>query len=653
VVRIRSIDRKLLRDLWRMRGQAVAIVFVMIAGVATYVAMISIYDSLAVTLERYYDEYRFADGFASVSRAPVQVAERVREIPDIVEVQTGVSALINVEIADYPDPITGLVISLLTIWGTSLRIARLNIIRAIRDLPEPRGGRPRSRTLILGAVGILGGVAITYLGFVGQAASPLLLGIPVAAFSAGPLLRRLVPQRVAGMLVAVAVLGWGLAVDVLFPTIMTSAEMDGLVAQGVVLTAGAVALAANLDRVWSMVIERLGRGGRGTAPRLGIAYPLARRFRTSMLLAMFSLVVFTMTLLTSLSASLEASSDHTAETMAAGFDLVIDSNPANPVEVDELSARSDVAAVAAVSRLQTQFQAKGLDGMRTWPITGFDAALLADGGPALLRRAGAYRSDDEAYQAVLADPTLAIVPANFLVTGADSATLDVGDRFTVVAPDGRTRELTIAAVGDTDWLETGALVSRQLTRSLFGTDEILTRTYVTVTPGANADAVADELNAAFLRHGADAKTFASVAAAGLDAFTGFLALLRGFLAFGLLVGIAGLAVVMVRAVRERRREIGMLRAMGFRSRVVRAAMLFEAGLIAVQGTLIGTILGLVIAAQLLIGTQPFGDGVTFVVPWAGLLIIVGLPLTASLAATGWPASRAAAIRPAIALRTTH
>ena len=55
---------------------------------------------------------------------------------------------------------TGLVISLVTIWATSLRIARLNIIRAIRDLPEPKVVQVRKRTLVLGAVGILAGAAV-------------------------------------------------------------------------------------------------------------------------------------------------------------------------------------------------------------------------------------------------------------------------------------------------------------------------------------------------------------------------------------------------------------------------------------------------------------------------------------------------------------
>jgi ABC-type lipoprotein release transport system permease subunit len=44
---------------------------------------------------------------------------------------------------------------------------------------------------------------------------------------------------------------------------------------------------------------------------------------------------------------------------------------------------------------------------------------------------------------------------------------------------------------------------------------------------------------------------------------------------------------------------------------------------------------------------------TLTVPWVGLAVIVAVPLVASLAATAWPAARAAAIRPAVALRTAE
>ena len=547
---------------------------------------------------------------------------------------------------------TGLVISLLTIWATSLRIARLNIIRAIRDLPEPKITKVRKRTVVLGAVGILAGAAFGFAGYLGDNAIALCLGVPVAAFSASPLLRRLLPERPARLLTATTVLGWGLAVYPLFPGVMAAGDMMVFVVQGLVLTAGAVSLASSIDRVWAFAIDRLARGGRGLAPRLGIAYPLARRFRTSMLLGMFSLVIFTVTIMTVMSASIAGNTDATVQRVAAGFDVVLDTNPANPVAVAALAERPDVAAVAGLVRGVATFDAAHLDVGRSWPVTSFDADLLEQGAPGLFRRDPVYASDEAAYRAVLDDPSLAIVPEDFLVAGVDDAVLAIGDTFSFVDPaTGRSSELTIAGVGEADWLGNGALVNGEVTEALFGDQQVVDRFYIAAADGADADALAAAVNADLLAHGADARTFTTLGTAGTGELLGFIALLRGFLGLGLLVGIAGLGVVMVRAVRERRHEIGMLRAMGFRTGIVRAAMLSEAGLIAVQGTVIGAVLGLVTTRQLLSGSDSFGDvPPPFVVPWVGLLVILGLPLVASLAATAWPASRAAAIKPAVALR---
>jgi putative ABC transport system permease protein len=433
---------------------------------------------------------------------------------------------------------------------------------------------------------------------------------------------------------------------------MGGSDMLIFVVQGVVLTVGAVSLASSLDRVWTFAVEHLGRGGRGLAPRLGIAYPLARRFRTSMLLGMFSLVIFTVTILTSFSIALASNTDVTVERVSAGYDVMVDTNPTNPIGVDELAARDDVVAIAGLARGVANFGAAHLDGTPEWAISGFDLDLLDRGTPGLFRRDGAYASDTDVYLAVLNDPSLAIVPENFLVAGVDVAVLDVGDTFTVIEPgSGDAHELTIAALAETDWLENGALVSRELTTELFGEQDIVTRYYLGVADGADADAVASSVNGAFLEQGADADTFTALINAGASKLTGFLALLRGFLGFGLLVGIAGLGVVMVRAVRERRQEIGMLRAMGFRAGLIRTAMLSEAGLIAIQGTVIGAVLGLITTRQLLLASDSFGDvPIPFIVPWVGLAIILALPLVASLAVAAWPASRAARIRPAVALR---
>ncbi len=108
---MKSIDRKLLRDLWEMRGQVLAIAGVIAGGVATFVMSLSTLDSLRLTQATYYQDYRFAQVFASLKRAPLNLAARIQEIPGVDRVETRVLAPVTVEIEDFADPVTGLLIS--------------------------------------------------------------------------------------------------------------------------------------------------------------------------------------------------------------------------------------------------------------------------------------------------------------------------------------------------------------------------------------------------------------------------------------------------------------------------------------------------------------------------------------------------------------
>ena len=111
-MKLRALDRKMLRDLAGMRGQAIAIAFVIIAGIATYVSMTSVMESLQNTLADYYADFRFADAFATVRRAPERVAARLRLVAGINSVETRVTAGANLEIATFDEPVSALIVSL-------------------------------------------------------------------------------------------------------------------------------------------------------------------------------------------------------------------------------------------------------------------------------------------------------------------------------------------------------------------------------------------------------------------------------------------------------------------------------------------------------------------------------------------------------------
>jgi putative ABC transport system permease protein len=265
--------------------------------------------------------------------------------------------------------------------------------------------------------------------------------------------------------------------------------------------------------------------------------------------------------------------------------------------------------------------------------------------------------DRAAYEAVLADPSLAIVSDFFLQEsgGPPSNRLRAGDTFTAIDPvSGAKRQLTAAAITTNDWTFNGVLVGRRVAAELLGTRGVDNRHYVAVADGADPDVVAERLTASLLGNGADARTFLDEIEGELAEQQGFFRLMQGYLALGLAIGVAGLGVVMVRAVRERRRQVGMLRAMGFQARTVRRAFLVEAAFIAFQGVAIGIGLGLLTSYQVLSKSATFGDQpLPFSVPWGGLAILFVLPLLAAMAATVAPAAQAAAIRPAAALRISE
>jgi putative ABC transport system permease protein len=109
---MRALDRKLFRDLWHLRGQVLAIAAVIMGGVATMVMSLSTYDSLVTTRDRFYSEYRFAEVFASLKRAPDPVAERLAALPGVERLETRVRAGVKLEVAGFSDPITVLLLSL-------------------------------------------------------------------------------------------------------------------------------------------------------------------------------------------------------------------------------------------------------------------------------------------------------------------------------------------------------------------------------------------------------------------------------------------------------------------------------------------------------------------------------------------------------------
>jgi putative ABC transport system permease protein len=109
---VRSLDKKLLRDLRRLWGQILAIALIVACGIAMFVAMQSNYESLKLSQGNYYNQYRFAQVFASLKRAPETITEQIQAIPGVAQMQTRVQMDVTLDVAGRSEPAIGRLISI-------------------------------------------------------------------------------------------------------------------------------------------------------------------------------------------------------------------------------------------------------------------------------------------------------------------------------------------------------------------------------------------------------------------------------------------------------------------------------------------------------------------------------------------------------------
>ncbi|WP_297793502.1 ABC transporter permease [uncultured Marinobacter sp.] len=107
-----TLRTKLLRELWHLKGQVLAIALVIGGGVAVCLMSLVNYSSLNVTRGDYYAEHRFADVFASLKRAPNHVQQQVARIPGVYNVGARVEGAAKLDIAGFDEPVSARLISL-------------------------------------------------------------------------------------------------------------------------------------------------------------------------------------------------------------------------------------------------------------------------------------------------------------------------------------------------------------------------------------------------------------------------------------------------------------------------------------------------------------------------------------------------------------
>jgi putative ABC transport system permease protein len=226
----------------------------------------------------------------------------------------------------------------------------------------------------------------------------------------------------------------------------------------------------------------------------------------------------------------------------------------------------------------------------------------------------------------------------------------VGSRVTISVPGGERLSETVAGIYAENQLLGPWLVSGQSYRELTPLSQRADMVaLIQAAPGVDPST---------LRAGLDRATndFYIVKVQTADEFkgdvagqvNGLLGLLYGLLGLAIVIAILGIVNTLALSVVERRREIGMLRAVGMQRKQVRRALYLESMLIAVFGAVLGVALGLGYGSLFARTLRSQGMD-QLAVPWGQALLFLVLAAVVGVLAALWPGVRAARTRPLAAI----
>ena len=591
----------------------------------------------------------------------------------------------------------GTVVTLVTVAFASWRISRINIVRAIRDIPEPQNSRATKKALVGGIALVLIGLLMMWRGYDTSNLGLFLLGPSLAVLGAAIVLRYFGVARRwalsgAGLLLVV----WWLQPPSVSRAIKDDWTSDFTVffVTGTMLVLGAVLVTVNnTDFVLGLISRTVGRI-RGIAPiiKSSIAYPLRFGFRTGISVAMFAVVIYSVTVM---SVVIEGFNELLGDEdrLGGGYQVMAFSlNETNPVTdlTAAIEANPDLDFVSRVdgkpsvgilrniweadAKLTDEAEEVYLDTI----LTGVDDDFANSNLYRIMLSAPEYLEDGEVdtrklWRDVKEKPGLAVVNS-FLVPSRNNFQFDVeADRFTLAGVDdlyqendymdpvqievrdlrsNTTVELTVVGVFD-DFASQGLLpvavyTSTRLLDAQLPRDVDPNQFFFNVEPGT--EDAAKKIEAEFFANGMETLDIHEMIDGLQGSNRSFTNLLLAFMSLGLVVGIAALGVVSARAVVERRHQIGVLRAIGYSRGMVQLSFLLESSFIALLGIGLGLVLGLLTSINVISSIRYEESDIRLVVPWAQVLLIVVVAYVLSLLTTYLPARSAGRIAPAEALR---
>src|SRR6266705_1111616 len=467
----------------------------------------------------------------------------------------------------------GFLITMATIVIASWRVSKLNIVRAIRDIPEPvpHGSTRRqvaagAAIAVLGAIGFI--VAVLRQNLLLQDLGPVGL-----AFGLAVLTMRVLPARPVFTAAGAFIVGWVLSPWKFFS--IANADITLFIAAGLMLVLGGLLIVLfNSDSILALATRLVRRRTWRPVVRTAIAYPRNKKFRTGATLASIALVMFTIATMSGIQAEVSSSISMTSYRESGHFELLGASLVPIPnweaafaaYNKTSMNVTRNHGIAQARVRIASNANLSGIQ--QNSSLIGVPANWIPEFP--LQARALDYGDDKAAWTAIQSDSGLAIidgtvVPNNFGPNfGSFSAVL--GDVFHFRNMTGATRSVRIIGILYEQFAQ-GLWVSSSAVKADFGIDAA-SLFYFNLRAGVDVTKAGHDLERYFIAYQLITVDIQAVINSILETTMGVFNLLQAYLALGVIVGIAGLGVITMRNVVERRQETGALRALRVRQLIV-------------------------------------------------------------------------------------
>lgn len=558
----------------------------------------------------------------------------------------------------------GFLITVGTVALASWRVSKLNIVRAIRSISEPVYDRGTRKTLISGlalvAFGVFFTLATKMVGIMG------LLGVVMMFFGLALVMRRRMKANYAYTFGGLSVLIFAFWF-MLYGEVSGDEGMIALVVVGLLMVFGGVLALVSNSRLMVTGIGRLmsfsPRAKAVAEPAIG--YPLNKGFRTGMTIAMFSLIIF-IVLLFSIFFTI-FTPDVSRE--GGGYDLMATvSVPVNDIEnisfsgpggagqVDYTTLNESVAVIDPLASygFWGNFYNNGTEVPTYGPpfhyIIGVDEGFSYNVKWSMSAKSKEYETKQQVWAAVANDPSLAIVDS---ATAGTHVSILIGDDITLPSTSGANTSRKYKVVGIVDELMfPGIFVQKESMLKEFPHVRGNNMFLIKVAPGKDHKQVAKDLESDFRVIGMNVVVLEVLLEAATESMESIFQMFELFLSLGLVVGIASLGVLSVRAVIERKHEIGIMRAIGYRKSMVMSAFVFEMLFVTSVGIILGVLIGYLGGYG--IWKSGMEDlGVEFAVPWDRIGMIILMTYIAAVICTVLPAYKASRTNPAEAVRVVE